>query len=884
MTKKATFVFQRSDFRPRPAKMEHMDVWLGFYEDRVEAANAIRLTAREALSEVVLDARDMEIRKCEWIAGGGARTPLSWAWDGEKRKLRIRLPSEVKPGTAFTIGTAVTVKPSDNILEGIYKDTTPHGCPQQYMSQCQQYGFERILPVYDDCSAKCTFTTTLEGDARYTHMVSNGDISRTLNPNGRPVPKPGERSRKVITYENRRPMAPYLFIACAGTWDVLKDEVIYPSGQRVALEYLVPPGRKAGAAMPMKILKESMLWQGRTQEFRYPYEVYRTICMEKSYYGGMENVGNTTIVTDAALIDENTNDRRLEYAHGVIVHEFEHSQCGSDVTMETPFDIWLNEAFTVDVERQFASTLFHPVCVRLDNVDVIRAPLGGPLTVEDAGRTGNIVRKGFNDPKDLIDGVTYTKGAEVIRMLRLILGPKVFRRAKNLYFRRYSGGNADTHKFLACFEEVSGRDLTQFKGEWLYTIGYPRVEAAWKFDAKRRLLTIRFTQSRSGRGGPFHFPVQLAAVNSKGHDIRGTSRVVEINRRSATVSIPCSVEPAFVSLNRDYSFYGTFRVKGETPGLLARQIACDPNLFNRVEALRRLTDRERIRLIRKPDARVGAGWLQVFGQILRDRSLHPAVKSYMLRIDELSMDRRYVPFYRERYAARMRLMKAVAEAHLPDLLVVFAEVDTYRRAKDPRVGLDERRLKAALLRLIVESRSPEAMQAAEEHFHKAWHISDKLAALACINASEHPRRKALMQEGYELWKNHLSSYTSYLGVVSGGVHKDVFSMIAEEERRPGFKIEHPTHSRSLYMSMAGNNGMLWTDAGLRWMADTVVKMASVNEMIAGRMVECFQLVHKLDPALKRKVLRTLRDMKKRLKGVKAPGVTGRVSSYLDSCR
>ena len=59
--------------------------------------------------------------------------------------------------------------------------------------------------------------------------------------------------------------------------------------------------------------------------------------MGRSNFGGMENAGNTTIVTDAALIGEHTLDQFLFYSHAVIVHEFEHNQCGSMTTMETPF-------------------------------------------------------------------------------------------------------------------------------------------------------------------------------------------------------------------------------------------------------------------------------------------------------------------------------------------------------------------------------------------------------------------------------------------------------------------------------------------------------------------------------------------------------------------
>ncbi|MBV5332233.1 hypothetical protein JZU54_01355, partial [bacterium] len=84
---------------------------------------------------------------------------------------------------------------------------------------------------------------------------------------------------------------------------MLADEVRYPGGRRIALEYLVPPGKADGARVPMEILKRSILWQHAALGYVYPFDTYRTICMEKSNYGGMENVGNTTIITEAALID-----------------------------------------------------------------------------------------------------------------------------------------------------------------------------------------------------------------------------------------------------------------------------------------------------------------------------------------------------------------------------------------------------------------------------------------------------------------------------------------------------------------------------------------------------------------------------------------------------
>ena len=881
------FRYQRSDFAPLPVKLEHMDISLSFVDGRVQGAGALRITARQPLDQVVLDARDLDVRSVDWIdpgvrdpLGATARRPLKHEYRRDAARLAVALPRRVAPGTSFILRTEAVCVPSDTILEGIYKDTTPPGCPPQYVSQCQQWGFQRILPVFDDCTAKCTMVTTIEADARYTHLISNGNISRTRNPGGRPVPKPGDPSRQVITYENDIPMPPYLFVVCVGTWDVLEDEVVYPSGRRVKLEYLAPPGRRAGAAAPMRILKDSILWQGRTQEYEYARDVYRTICMEKSNFGGMENVGNTTIVTDAALIDDYTNDRRLEYAHGVIAHEFEHNQCGSDVTMETPFDMWLNEAYTVDVDRQYRANRFDPDGARLDSVESMRAPISGPLAVEDGGHMGNIVREGFNDPDEVVDGVTYVKGAEVIRMLRLILGEEAFRRGRNLYFRRYEGGNANTDQFFACFEEASGRRLEPFKREWLHTIGYPRVEARHAYDPAARRLRVRFTQSRAGAGGLFHAPIQMAAVDEAGRDMPGTVRTLELAGETLQVEFPDVDRPAFLSLNRDCSFYGTFRHLDATPGQMARQALGDPNLFNRVEAMRQLTDIERLRLIHDPAYEVGEAWLATFAAALQDRTLRPGIKAHLLRVDEQSLDRSYLPQYRERHAARTRLMEAAARRHFDALRSAFDAVDTCRRGAEPTDGLEERRLKGVLLRTLIEAGTPEACAVAEEHFRRAWNITDRLSALACLHVSRHPGRRALLEEGYRLWKDRLSAYTGYLSIVGSGVDDDVFELLAAEERRPEFRIEHPTHSRALLMPMASNNRMLWTDRGIAWMRDTIIRMAAVNENTAVRLLACFQHVSKLAPDLKARVTEALEQVAARIEAERSPSLAGRVRAYL----
>jgi aminopeptidase N len=607
--------------------------------------------------------------------------------------------------------------------------------------------------------------------------------------------------------------------------------------------------------------------------------------MNKSNFGGMENVGNTTIVTDAALITEHTLDSALLYAHGVIVHEFEHNQCGSETTMETPFDVWLNEAYTVDVERQFMADVFDPSFIRLHQVDGIRNPLLGPLAMEDAGHVGRIVREGFNDPDELIDGVTYVKAAEVIRMLKLILGREQFIKGKTLYFSRYHNGNANTDQFFQCFEEVSGVSLEQFKKEWLYRIGYPRVTANTEYLSSSKQYRIRFRQELETGQGPFHLPIALALVDRKGKDIPGTERVFQLRGPEGDVIFEnISEPPALASMNRDYSFYGTFLSLNAGADSLASQVRLDPNAYNRVDAMRRLTDFERTKLLMNPDDQVSEAWLSAYGEILSDPVPPPSLKAYFLRVDEQPLDRDYATWYQELVTARERLMLAVNRRYRGQFLEQFQRLDTYSSSQrtSPRDGMEERLLKNTLLDLIAADDSEESHRLILAHLRSATTATDRVAALLALNRSSAPLRRRVLEETYENWHSHLSGYANYLRVVSSGTGEDVFEMIEREKNREGFDITQPTWSRALFLPMAANNKMVWTDRGIQWITETIIELAPINPTTTGRLLNAFQQVRRLKPPLQEKVRAALQQIVRKVPEQESPAVYGQANAYLKS--
>ncbi len=193
------------------------------------------------------------------------------------------------------------------------------------------------------------------------------------------------------------------------------------------------------------------------------------------------------------------------------------------------------------------------------------------------------------------------------------------------------------------------------------------MTATTHYDSARREYHIDLRQESAATQPSFHLPLEVALVDGEGRFVPGTEQVFEFTQETSRMTFPnISQEPAFASLNRDYSFYGAFQQENASPETLASQVRLDTNAFNRVEAMRRLTDRQRINLIMDPGYVIDPQWIRLYGEILYDRNLPAALKAYFLRIEEQPLDREYCTWYRELVVAREKLMLAVNRAYLND--------------------------------------------------------------------------------------------------------------------------------------------------------------------------------------------------------------------------
>lgn len=880
------YKFELKDF-PNPSfTIKHVDLSLSFFDTYVEGEETLTIIAPEApASSIILDAQDLTINCAAFSTAEdfSCSTPLTFLYNKKENKLELFFPSPVGNKATIYIRIAAICRPTDNILEGLYFDVAPEGVPPQIISQCQQWGFQRIMPFIDGCRAKCTWRTTIEANAAYTHLISNGDVCKETNPAGIPEPLASDPTRKSITYVNTIPMPPYLFVAAVGTWEEVSDFVVLPNGRKVKLEYLVPPGKAKGAKLPLEILKAAVVWQAKRLNYEYLRECYRTICMEKSNFGGMENVGNTTIITEAAIIDQWTTDARLVYANAVIVHEFEHNHCGSDVTMATPFDMWLNEAFTVNIEREYQAEVFGAEYMRLYELDSIRDPSRGPLYETETGAAGRIVRTGFNHPDDVVDGTTYVKAPEVLDILAKIIGKDAYERGTTKYFSRYFGGNASTADFLRCIAEEApeGCDIYSILEFWLHYATYPVLTLGWERDASdpsRLNIVHTATPSFCGEAIPegivCHIPMTFTPCAADGSACGPTQEAILTLTQgkdgaihTATPSLQCDCERlAYVDYHPELPFFGRLKITSLSPEAMRTAILHSSNPVLRAELMHMYTDAQCIAYIegKAPSKE----WLELFPTLLDDPAT--LIKARLLSVSESFLSSDYLNAPEKRYAAATALRKAVAESIGEEALLAALkrEMATGDEAEPcfaelPKL-IPQRSLRSALAQLLAALGTNPATKAIAEAYHSATNITDKLNYAAALNKCDSPYRKPVIEELGKLCRPHIAAYSAYLRILGGGAHPATIEELMTEAKGGSFSPSHPTHSRALYGGFTANNAMVWTAEGLALSRQLILELAELNEYVALVVVAPLLIAQKLDDPLRGKVISTLQSISQAL--------------------
>lgn len=238
----------------------------------------------------------------------------------------------------------------------------------------------------------------------------------------------------------------------------------------------------------------------------------------KTTFGGLENA-NTIFYHENSI----TGNRKSE---GLMAHEIAHQWFGNMATEKTFAHLWLSEGFATYMTILYLEAKYGKdtalSMLKEDREQVIAFAKKNDRPVVDETR----------NYMELLNANSYQKGGWVLHMLRSQLGDSVFWKSIRNYYATYAGKNADTKDLQKIFEKTSGRDLSGFFQQWLYTPGLPHLDIKWKYIAndKKIMVTVKQLQKT-----PFTFPLELALKTSGRNPV---IKSISISRPEQSFSIP----------------------------------------------------------------------------------------------------------------------------------------------------------------------------------------------------------------------------------------------------------------------------------------------------------------------------------------------------------
>ncbi|MFD0911418.1 aminopeptidase N [Ruegeria arenilitoris] len=730
------------------------------------------------------------------------------------------------PDAPFVWEAEVEIDPGNNTaLEGLYMSNG------MYCTQCEAEGFRKITFYPDRPDVMSTFTVRINGDLPV--LLSNG------NPTG--------KGEGWAEWTDPWPKPAYLFALVAGELLAHSDSFTTLSGRHVDLNLWVRPGDEGKCAFGMEALKRSMKWDEDVYGREYDLDVFNIVAVDDFNMGAMENKGLNIFNSSAVLASpETSTDANFERIEAIIAHEYFHNWTGNRITCRDWFQLCLKEGLTVFRDAQFTSDMRSAPVKRIHDVIDLRAR----QFPEDNGPLSHPVRpESFQEINNFYTATVYEKGAEVIGMLKTLVGDDAYSKALDLYFERHDGQACTIEDWLKVFEDTTGRDLAQFK-RWYSQSGTPRVKV--EEDWADGTFTLTLSQSTPPTPGqpeklPQVIPVAVGLLGPNGDEVRGTE-VLELTEARQNFTFEGLATRPVASILRGFSapvILDHDRPNAERAFLLAH----DTDPFNRWEAGRTLAQDTLLRMITQ-DAAPDAEYLDGLLAVLRDADLDPAYRALMLGLPTQS-----------------ELAAALHEqGETPDPMAIWRAVETLRQATAQHMQDLLPRLHSEAL--VDSPYSPDAEQAgkralgsaalalttrldggamAAEVYAKADNMTLQLSALSCLLRAG--KGQSELAAFYDQWHDDRLVLDKWFGLQASLAAPDDAPRIARTlSEHPDFNWKNPNRFRALIGGLAMNHAGFHHAGGASYalLADWLIRLDPVNPQTTARMCTAFQTWKRYD--------------------------------------
>jgi aminopeptidase N len=756
------------------------------------------------------------------------------------------------PNGPFTLEIETLVDPTANTqLSGLYRSS------DSYCTQCEAEGFRRITYFPDRPDVMAVYTTRIEADkAEAPVLLANGNLVESGD-------LPGGRHFAVWHDPWKKPS--YLFALVGGKLGVVDDSFTTMSGRKVALRIYVEPGKEKLCGFAMDSLKHSMRWDEETFGREYDLDMFMIVAVSHFNMGAMENKGLNVFNDKYVLASPDTaTDQDFVNIEAIIAHEYFHNWTGNRITCRDWFQLCLKEGLTVFRDQEFTSDMRSRVVARIGDVRGLRTV----QFTEDAGPLAHPVRpETYREINNFYTSTVYDKGAEVVRMIKTLIGPQQFRKGMDLYFERHDGEAATLEQFVKCFADASGRDFSQFM-RWYSQAGTPDIIANGRYDAAARTYKLDVAQTTQPTPGqptkaPQVVPLGVGLVGKSG-DLplklaEGSSPergVLVLDQPAQSFTFTGVDEPPVLSINRGFSAPVKLDARLSSDDLRALA-ARDSDPFNRWQAVQTLAtnlltaNAARLRASQDPD--IDEGLLKALAAIVADSSLEPAFIAETLQMPseadiarEIGRDVDPDAIFRARTGLR-----ALIGLHLNDALTkTYRAMTTSGPYKPDAASAGHRALKNICLDLLAATAESHAIRLSAEQFKAADNMTDRMAALTTLNQHDGAERIAALEAFYQRYQGDALTLDKWFGLVAVAPHATTLARVRALTAHPAFSMSNPNRVRSLITMFAVGNQTQFNrldGAGYEFVADTVLALDGPNPQVAARMLSAFKSWRMLEP-------------------------------------
>ncbi len=845
------------DYRPPDWLVErvHLDVSLHPAASRVRSTLRLRPNPATAPAPLVLDGDGLSLSQV--LLDG---KPLAaGAYVASPDKLTLAQP----PQRVFELTIETLVDPSANTqLMGLYRSSGT------YCTQCEAEGFRRITYFPDRPDVMAVYTTRIEADkAQAPVLLANGNLTEAGDlPNG----------RHFAVWDDPFPKPSYLFAMVGGALACVDDTFVTMSGRKVALKIYVEPGKEDRCGYAMDSLKRSMRWDEEAFGREYDLDIFMIVAVSDFNMGAMENKGLNVFNDRYVLASPDTAvDADFAAIEAIIAHEYFHNWTGNRITCRDWFQLCLKEGLTVYRDQEFSADMRSRAVERIGDVRNLRAH----QFVEDAGPLAHPVRPEiYHEINNFYTTTVYEKGAEVVRMLKVLLGASDFRKGMDLYFDRHDGEAATIEQFVQCFADASGRDLKQFM-RWYAQAGTPEVVAEGEYDAASKTFTLDLRQKLAPTPGqpvkePMVIPLRFGLVAADGADLAlkvggkpFAGDVISLTKTSETLVFEQVPQPPVLSINRDFSapVKLTTNLTAED---LTRLAAHDGDPFNRWQALQTLATRLLVRnvsLIRAGHAPVGDdGLTAALAAVLADTRLEPAFVALSLAMPSEGDIAREIGRDVDpdaNFQARRHLRAGIGRALEPALTRAYAEMQTKAPYSPDAASAGRRALKNTALDLLTATGAAPSIARALTQYREADNMTDRMAALGTLSQHDGPARTEAIQDFYERYQSDPLIIDKWLGLQAMIPEAGTLDRVRSLTSHPAFSMNNPNRVRSLIGSFAQGNPTQFNRAdgsGYEFVADSVLTLDGKNPQVASRLCTAFRSWRALESGRRDKAQAALR--------------------------